>query len=474
MKMIRYFFILFFLLTAEYICFGQERINLQSCREMALANNKNLMVAAKQLEQAKAEKAAVKTSRLPNFTATGTGIYIDKDFEMEMTLPTQKLNPLTGEPELNIMTDPATGNPVIGPDGNPLFNMYAWLPLSISLNGAYLGAVSLGQPLYTGGKINAGCKMADIGVEMADENLELHRINTIVEADKKYWTYISVCQKVRLAEQVVEMLSRLLKRTRDSYQVEMVSKGDLLKVRVEYNHARLGLQKAKNGQELTRMDLCRITGLPSDTPIIAEDTVITVESPAETDSVILNVTGRPEYSLMQKNIDLQEQNIISARADFLPVAGIQTGYFHIDGIEFTDTDFSNSSFYAIATVKIPLFHWGEGKNKINSAKIDKEIKELELEKNRELLKMESEQARLNINLAWERVKISEEALLEAEENLRVSRDNYDVGMETITELLMAQTRWHEAFAELVDARADFKIKETIWNKARGRLIPVRK
>jgi outer membrane protein TolC len=311
--------------------------------------------------------------------------------------------------------------------------------------------------------------MANIGLEMAGENKTLQQMNTIAEADNAYWTYISVSQKVKLAQQAVDMLTELVEKARDAHEVGMSGRNDLLKAQVELNNAKLNLQKAKNGFELSRMDLCRVTGLSFSTGITALDTTVLVNRPAEIFPAEETVNQRPEYRLMQKNIELEEQNIRMTKADFLPTAGIQAGYNHIGGIDFGGTDFSNTSLNVLASVKIPIFHWGEGVKKINAAKIDKEIKELELEKNRKLLQLEAEQARLNLQLAWERIQMNETALEQAEENLRVTLDNYEVGMETITEMLMAQTQWQEAFSELIDSKTDYKIKETAWLKATGRL-----
>jgi outer membrane protein TolC len=448
---------------------AQEKMTLQQAREMALRKNENLKMAGKQIEKAEAQKAAARTLRLPSLSATGMGIYQDKDFEMELTLPTQIPNPQTGELEPNIMMNPATGEPIIGPDGNPVFNMYAWLPLNVSLSGAYLAGLALEQPVYTGGKISAGNKMADIGLEMAGENKTLQQMNTIAEADNAYWTYISVSQKVKLAQQAVDMLTELVEKALDAHEVGMSGRNDLLKVQVELNNAKLNLQKAKNGLELSRMDLCRVTGLPFSTGITALDTTVSVNRLAEIFPAEETVNQRPEYRLMQKNIELEEQNIRMTKADFLPTAGIQAGYNHIGGIDFGGTDFSNTSLNVLASVKIPIFHWGEGVKKINAAKIDKEIKELELEKNRQLLQLEAEQARLNLQLAWERIQMNETALEQADENLRVTRDNYEVGMETITEMLMAQTSWQQAYSELIDSKTDFKIRETAWLKVTGKL-----
>lgn len=448
---------------------GQELMSLRKCREMALQKNENLKVAEKELDKAETMKAAVRTLRLPGLSATATGIYQQKDFDMELILPTQKPNPLTGELEPNIMVNPATGQPVVGPDGNPVFNMYAWLPLQVSLSGAYLAGIVLEQPLYTGGKISAGNKMADIGVAMALENKALQKMNTIVEADNAYWTYIAVVHKVKLAEQAVSMLKEVVEKARNSYETGMASRNDLLKAGVEQNKALLSLQKARNGLELSRMNLCRITGLPFQTPVTAVDTAFAVTfNPAGMS--IEEVTGqRPEYRLLQKNIDLQDQQIRMTKAEFLPTAGIQAGYNHVGGVEFSGTEFSNTSLNMIASVKIPLFHWGEGMKKIQAARIDKEVRELELEKNRKLLELEVEQARLNLLLSWERLKMNETAMEQAEENLRVARDNYELGMETITELLIAQTQWQEAVSERIDSGTDFRIKETAWLKATGRL-----
>jgi outer membrane protein TolC len=311
--------------------------------------------------------------------------------------------------------------------------------------------------------------MADIGIEMAGENRELQQMNTIAEADNAYWIYISVSQKVKLAMQAVDMLAKLVDKARDAHEVGMSGRNDLLKAQVEYNKAMLDLQKAQNGLELSRMNLCRVTGLALNTAIMAVDTTISVTLQDGIVSENEIFSQRPEYRLLQKNIDMQEQQIRMAQADFLPTAGIQAGYNHIGGIEFSGTEFSNTSLNVLASVKIPLFHWCEGMKKISTAKIDKEMSELELEKNKQLLQLEAEQSRLNLQLARERIQINITALEQAEENLRVARDNYELGMETITELLIAQTQWQQAFSELIDSKTDFKIKETAWLKATGKL-----
>ena len=450
---------------------GQQQLSPEQCRKMALEKNEDLKIAGMQAGKAAHMKAAARTLRLPSLSVTGTGLYQNKDFGMEMLLPTQIPNPLTGQLEPNIMINPLTGEPVIGPDGTPVFNMYAWLPLEISLNGAYLAGISLEQPVYAGGRIRAGNQMADLGVEMAEENTRLQLGNTLEEADRAYWTFVSVRSKTMLAGQAVKMLEELVTRAKNSHETGMASRNDLLKAQVELSHARLNLQKAQQGMELSRMDLCRVTGLPFDTRIIVTDTLQDAESltPTTVNPEPARPENRPEYQLLLKKIGMQDHQILMERAEFLPTAGIRAGYNHIGGVELSGTSFENTSFNVMASVSIPLFHWGEGIQKIKAARLEKEIRETELTKYHKLMMLEAEQARLNLVLASERIRMSKEALEQANENLRVSGDNYEVGMGTMSDLLIAQTQWQQAHSELIDARSDYKIKETAWLKISGKL-----
>ncbi|MFO7658254.1 MAG: TolC family protein [Bacteroidales bacterium] len=447
---------------------SQQTLTLEECRKMAIENSETLKQAEMAIEKARAERKAVQTMYFPRLSGSFTGIWLNKDIELEMYLPTVVPNPATGELVPNIMTDPL-GQPVTGPDGNPVFNMYAWLPLELSLKGAYMAGINIEQPVFTGGKILAGNKMAAIGNEMAAFNKELQLMNTIVEADQAYWLFISVNEKVILAEKAVEMLDSLTSRVKNAYETGLVSENELMKAQVRRNKAKLDLQKAKNGCELARMSLCRVAGLDLNTLLIVPDSTIEINNQILLKAGKEDITKRTEYRLMEKSIALEAQKTKIIRADYLPVAGIRAGYNYLGGIDFGTSDYATNNMSVMASLSVPIFHWGEGKQKIKSARIDMQIKELELEKNAKLLHLETEQARFNLMDASSRVILSEAALAEADENLRVSRNNYELGRELMTDLLIAQTQWQEAYSDLIDAKTDYRLKETIYLKASGML-----
>ncbi len=482
---------------------AQQKMTLEECRRLAVENSREMQIARLLVEKAEAEQAAMKTQYLPSLSGSATGVYLFEDIEQELTLPTQVPDLTTGELRPNVMVNPQTGEVVMGPDGNPVFNMYAWLPLEISLKGAYLAGVSLQQPLYTGGKIAAGHAMTKIGVAMAGDNLELRRANTLFEADQAFWLYVSVQEKVKLAEAYTELLSRLETRVKDAWETGMTTRNEFLKVAVKRNDALLQLQKARSGLELTRMALCRITGLPFDTPIETVEgdagdgvfresgaggnsgegtqaersksgALVLPENGADDVAVRLavppvNLSARPEYRLLLKNAELAAQQVKLARAAFLPTAGVSLGYNYIGGIDIGPEKFTSANPTVMASLKIPLFHWGEGRHKQLAALREKEIREAELEKNSRLMTLETEQARLNLRDARLRAEMARSAIEQAEENLRVTSDNYEVGMGLLTDLLEAQAHWQNSRSEQIEARADLRLKESAWLKVSGQL-----
>lgn len=467
MKLIISFLILTFTISLHLN--GQEVISLERAREMALEQNQNIKIADKSLQKAQAEKKATQTLYLPSLSASATVAYLSNEFKEDIYMPTFVPDPVTGQLVPNIMINPSTGQPVMGADGNPIFNMYAYLPLELSIKGAYMAGVNIEQPLFTGGKILTANKMAALGLEMAAQNIELQKVNTIAEADQSYWLYVSVREKVRLATIAVRMLDSLVVRVQKSVESGLVHQNELLKVQVKYNNAILDLQKAKSGLELTRMSLCRVIGLPFETKIELTDTAVDYTNQLLSNLGSEDVTQRPEYQLMSQQVAMEEEQIKLKRADFLPTVGISAGYSYLSGIEFGDQNMTNKGLNIIGSVKIPLFHWGEGIQKIRSSHLSKEMKELELDKNTQLLQLEIEQSKFNLQDAFLRIKMAEKALAQSDENLRLSKNNYELGGELMTDLLIAQTQWQQAFSDLIEAKTDFKAKETQYLRVVGKL-----
>jgi len=331
---------------------SQIELTRDKSRELALEYSHEIAIASKEKDKALFTKKSYRAKYFPKLSASAMAYYRPGTFSYTLPggyLPTfvpslteQKLVP-------NLLLGP-NGKPIIGPDGNPVFKSYAFMPdvnMDIGMEGVGMAGLILEQPVYMGGKIRAANLMAKTGMDLADENIRLNRTKVLLESDGAYWQYVSVKEKLDVAKKYSELLSQLVKQLNDAYATGMVSHNELLKAEVKKNEADLMVQKAMNGLELARMNLCRVTGLPYQTDIVVNDSLPEMPS-AEVLHIEENIESRPEYRMLAKNIDLKKENVKLIRADFLPQVGVGAAYSYIEGPQLNGVRTSDDSFSALA------------------------------------------------------------------------------------------------------------------------------
>ena len=123
----------------------------------------------------------------------------------------------------------------------------------------------------------------------------------------------------------------------------------------------------------------------------------------------------------------------------------------------------------VLSVQVPLFHWGEGMKKVRRAKTEVENARLTLNRNRRLMELESRQAYSNLVTGIDLIASAETAMTEADENLRIMKEQYEAGLMTLTDLLEAQSQWHTSYSNLIEARAQFRIDRVTYLRSIGEL-----
>ena len=324
------------------------------------------------------------------------------------------------------------------------------------------------QPLFMGGKIRAAHQAAKFGEELAEENIRLNRSEVLVELEQAYWQCVRVQELVLVARKYKSVVNELVKNLEDAQQAGMAPLNDVLKAQVKYNDALLQLQQAEHGKQLAQMNRCRLVGLDLNTELVLTDSLSATITP-----VVLalpdGLEQRPDYNMLEKQVEMKRKEINVTRADFLPQVGVSAGYGYGGGLKLNGDDSNSGSFSAMASVAIPIFNWGEGRNKVRVAKAEEEMSRLNKERLGEMMRLEIAGSRFKLNDAQTRIRLTESALEQAKENLRVSEDQYEVGMENLTNLLEAQAQWQQAWSEWVDAKAALKLCESEYLKAIGKL-----
>lgn len=460
--------ILSFVFFGTTISFSQSpdtlRLSLDSCIQMALRNSYDIKVSEQLKEKAKAEKEAVLSMFFPKININASALYMFKNIELMEDL-SKVISNATLE-NLPIPIDPNVEQ-ILELIRQSLVGYIK--PIDISLKGAYMAGVTLQQPIFAGGRIVNGMKMAQLGGKMAEENARLKRHEAILSAQQSYWLYVSVMQKTELAKTYEKLLLELEKVVQNVKDVDMMNRSDLLKIQVQRGEVQLMVEKAEAGLQLSRMALCMTIGVDFSTPILPTDTTIEVREisvlPSED-----NLNNRPEYRLLHMQTEMKEREAKNVLGQYLPTVGLAATFGYIGGMKIMDykPDPYNIS-NVMAVMSIPVLGWWEGSKKIKSAKIDKEIASIEMQKNSQLLRLQIQQATSEVISSYSALKNTQKAMTLAEENLRVSQDRYSVSMETLTDLMMSQAAWQTAKSNLIDAQINCRQKEAEYLKAIGQI-----
>lgn len=412
--------------------FAQILLSQQQCREMASKSNEELQKANNAQEQARLEKAIAFASYFPELDGNATGIYKPKNLEI--------------------------------------------MNMDLQIKGTYMAGISLTQPVYTGGKITASNKMAKIKLASSEESIRLTKMHVIADADKAYWTYVAVNEKVRMLESYYNQLDILYKQTENSVKVEMTTENELLRIGAKRSQIRYQLQKAENGAELCRLSLCNVIGVDLETAIAVADTTIVITTLMQT---VDDISMRPELKLAEKRIELDEQQVKLARANLLPTVALSAQYSRFGGLKYSgmvdnngepayfSNNVNNGSSMFMLSVNIPLFHWGKETKKVKQAKIQLANSRLDLQQDKRLFSIELQQAIRNVHDCYNMIQTADTGMEVAKESLRIMKKRYQTSMCSLTDLLDAQTQWHEAYSNYIEAQTQYKISETEYLKAAG-------
>ena len=444
---------------------AQEVLTLDRCYSMALENNKELKSAKVTLEKTGYDKKSAKSLFFPDISLVAGDMY---GFGSNtLTIPGGKLPIYTLDPSTGTYVPNVTPNP----DGSYTMNQYADFPdmkIKYEINNVFMGGIMLKQPIYMGGKITSAYKMSKIGEQIASQNVRLTESEVIVETDNAFINAVKAKEMCKVAGKYNEMLTELLKNVEGAYKHGMKTKNDVLKVQVKQNESILMMQKAQNAFKLAKMNLCHIIGMDMETDIdVAYDNMIT-ENAA---TVGGDISTRPEHEILSSKVELAKQNIAFTRSDFLPNIALSGGFAYANGVKIAGNKLmDNTTGSVMLTLNIPVFHFGEGINKVKAAKAEANIARFQLAEAKEKIQLQVNQSAFKVNEAAKKLVMAEKNLEKADENLRYATLGFEEGVIPASNVLEAHTAWLSAQSEKIDAQIDVKLTDLYLKKATGELI----
>lgn len=482
-------FLLTILLHLTFIVKAQTILSLDSCRALALANNKDLLISNEKINAAHYQRKAAFTNYLPSFSATGAYMRNQKEFSLLNSdqkaalsgLGTNLAGPIQqaakeiaiAHPDLEPLISSLSGKlgqalPALDQAGNSLVDA-----LRTDTRNVYAGAITLTQPLYMGGKIRAYNKITQYAEELARQQHQGGMQEVIMSTDQAYWQVISLVNKKKLAEGYLKLLQQLDSDVEKMIAEGVATKADGLSVRVKVNEAEMTLTKVEDGLSLARMLLCQLCGLDLSSPVTLTDEnmddipLLTPETHFDMSTAYAN---RPEIRSLELATQIYKQKVNVTRSEHLPSIALMGNYMVTNPSVFNSFENKFKGMWNVGVmVQIPIWHWGEGLYKTRSAKAEARIAQYQLEDAREKIELQVNQASFKVNEAGKKLVMASKNMEKAEENLRYATLGFKEGVIATSNVLEAQTAWLSAQSEKIDAQIDVKLTEIYLKKSLGTL-----
>ena len=477
---------LFFLLTTTFSLKSQGILSLDSCRALAIANNKELLISGEKINAAHYQNKAAFTNYLPNFSATGAYMRNQKEFSLlnsdqkaalsglgnSISGPLQQAAQVIGQlhPELAPVLSQLGGAivPALNEAGSSIVDAFR-----TDTRNVYAGAITLTQPLYMGGKIRAYNKITKYAEELARQQHNSGMQEVILSTDQAYWQVISLVNKKKLAESYLKLLQKLDSDVEKMIAEGVATKADGLSVRVKVNEAEMTLTKVEDGLSLSRMLLCQLCGIDLSTPVVLADEDIDdiPLMPVTTDfEVETAYANRPEIRSLELATKIYQQKINVTRSEHLPSLALMGNYMVTNPSVFNGFENKFKGMWNVGIMlQLPIWHWGEGLYKVKAAKAEARIAQYQLEDAKEKIELQVNQSAFKVNEAAKKLTMAKKNLEKADENLRYATLGFEEGVIAPSNVLEAHTAWLSAQSEKIDAQIDVKLTEIYLQKSLGTL-----
>ena len=439
---------------------GGESLSLRQLTDSALKNNFATRAAHHDIEAAHEQRREAFTKYFPNVSATAATFNANRGMA-KMTLDPQTMI----SPELG-----ATLAQSFPPEA--MAALAAPMNMTMMKSGV-IASVTAMQPVFAGGQIVNGNRLARVGEEVSELQLQLAEQEVERTVSQYYWQLVSLYEKLATIDAVEALLADLHKDVDVAVRAGVAMRNDLLQVELRQNEVESQKVKLRNAIDIVKMTLGQYAGIePSRLSPKGEGSRYSfeIDEPdlSQQDIPELPPLGRegvgllPEYSLLQKQVEAAKLQKKMAVGKNLPSVAVGTGYNYHNLLD-NDRTFA----MVFATLSVPISDWWGGSHAVKHKKIELQKAQEQLEDNAQLLGIRLQKTWNDADEARQLVEIASRGIKQAEENLRLNRDYYRAGTSTMSNLLEAQLLYQQACDRHTEAYADLQHKLLLYRQAGG-------
>ena len=456
-------------------------LTLQQLLDSARHNNITLRNARRSVEAAVQQRKEAFTKYFPNIS--GTGLWFNANRGMaKMEMNPQDMIPAEYGAMLSQMLPAEALAALSSPIG-----------MSMMKNGTIASVMAM-QPVFAGGQIVNGNKLAKVGEEVSRLQLQLSENEVEKTTVQYYWQLVSLQEKLHTVAAVDSLLSDISRKVEVAVKAGVTNRNDLLQVQLRQNDLESQKLKLRNGINIVKLLLAQYCGLsgseelrvksvgseelrvkseefataiptPHDTEAAANSSLFTLHSSLKDSSLFTlhsSLNTLPEYQLLEKQVEAAKLQQRMAVGQNLPTVAVGAGYNYHNLME-NDRTFG----MIFATVSIPITGWWGGSHAIKRRKIEYEKAVDQLADNSQLLNIRLQNAANSVGEAYQQLQLAARGIEQAQENLRLNQDYYKAGTSTMSDLLEAQMLYQQALDRRTEAYADYQVKLVDYRQAGG-------
>lgn len=441
-------FLLLYLFTFSPL--SAQTYSLQQLKDSALHNNIAIRSAKHSIDAAQEQRRESFTKYFP--TVSGTGLWFNANKGMAQTDINLSENI---SPELGMVLAQSLPPEALAILGSPM-------SISMMKNGT-IGSLMAVQPVFAGGQIINGNKLAKVGEDVSRLQLQLSENEVEKQTEQYYWQLVSLQEKMKTIEAVQTLLADINKDVDVAVRAGVAMRNDLLQVQLRQNDVESQKLKVQNGINILHLLLAQYCGLNNSEFVIESAEYVDGSSPQvikqDCDQALLGTT---EYKLLNKQVEATNLQRKMEIGKNLPIISVGAGYNYHNLLD------NNHSFAMVfATVSVPISDWWGGSHAIKRKKIEQQKAEEQLADNSELLKIRMQNAWNNVEESHQQLQIAQRSIEQAEENLRLNRDYYRAGTSKMSDLLEAQLLYQQSLDRRTDVYADYRNKLLEYRQATG-------
>ena len=429
-------FICSILLSFPIMAQEPHHLSVQDCIDMALENNIELKNSQLEIDKARATKNEARAEYFPTVSA--------------QALAFDALNPM-----LSFSIDDIDNAMV----RQALYNFYAEYGVNMGLkkeydfiqNGVMLNAMAT-EPVYAGGRIRNGNKLAKVGIEAAEVQSKVKQDEVRLQTECLYWQIVALEEKITTLDQLDRLLDTLDKDLEGAIEAGLSMPTDQFKLRVKQNESQLNRKKVEDGIVLLKMALAQYIGTDWETMQLTDTLGLETEPTAYFRTATEAVGTRNETHLLDLSLQAEHLKKKMTLGEALPsfLVGGSAGYQ-------TVLEHSKPNAMVFATLQVPLTDWHKTSYKLKKHDLDTEMAENNRRDLTEKMELQTNQAWFNLEQSWMRISMARTSLSDAEANLKITEDYYEAGLVALSDVLEAQTMLKQSRDELTDSRVEYRI-----------------